>query len=178
MSLKVTTVKKGTLAERIGISPGDEILTINGEIVYDYIDYQVFLVERELSLRLRKANGSVVDLNIVKKTDYEELGIEFKDGKCHACANKCIFCFIDQLPEGMRDTLYFKDDDWRRSYMMGNYITLTNVGDREFERILRRGTPLYISVHATDPEVRAKILNTNKHVDILPRLKQLSEHGI
>jgi len=176
MPLFVTHVSHGSCAEKIGICVGDAILEINGEKVNDFIDYQYFTAEDRLSVLFRKTDGSCHKKKL-HKDPYDDFGIDFKESKCRACTNKCIFCFIDQLPDGMRDSLYFKDDDWRMSYIMGNYVTLSNVGEREFDRILRRKTPLYISVHATDPKVRSEILNT-RNAEILPRLQQLAEHKI
>ena len=176
MPLHVTQVAQRSSAKKIGICPGDEILSMNGESVNDFIDYQYFTAEEDLTVVFRKADGTLMEKTL-RRDPYEDFGIDFKESKCRACANNCIFCFIDQLPAGMRDTLYFKDDDWRMSYIMGNYVTLSNVGEREFQRILRRKTPLYISVHATDTEVRGKILNT-KNPEILSRLQRLAEAKI
>ena len=176
MPLYITQVRKNSCAYKMGIRPGDQITEMNGEAVSDFIDYQYFTAEDRLSVSFRKPDGTMVNKHIVKDP-YDDFGVDFEESKCRSCANKCIFCFIDQLPEGMRDTLYFKDDDWRMSYIMGNYVTLSNVGEKEFDRILRRKTPLYISVHATDEATRSRILNT-KNAAILPRLKQLAEHKI
>jgi len=176
MSLLVTQVAKRSCAEKLGIAPGDKILEMNGETVGDFIDYQYFTAEDSLEIVFQKPDGTVHKKQL-RPDPYEDFGIDFQESKCRACANKCIFCFIDQLPSGMRDSLYFKDDDWRMSYIMGNYVTLSNVGEREFQRILRRKTPLYISVHATDTEVRGKILNT-KNPEILSRLKRLAAEKI
>lgn len=176
MPLYVTHVEQNSCADKIGIAPGDAILEINGESVNDFIDYQYFMAEEHFSVSVRKSDGSCFRKKL-HKDPYDDFGIDFRESKCRACANHCIFCFIDQLPKGMRDTLYFKDDDWRMSYIMGNYVTLSNVGEREFERILRRRTPLYISVHATDPAVRKRILNT-RNAEILPRLQRLAQAKI
>ena len=175
--LNVTNVIKNSPADKIGIKPGDILLNINNETCTDFIDYEFLTSVSNLSVKYKNTKGKIVTKK-VRKPEHEDFGIEFPTCKCRSCCNKCIFCFIDQLPDGLRDSLYFKDDDWRMSFLMGNYVTLTNVGNREFERILKRKTsPLYISVHATDPEVRSFILG-NKNAEILPRLKKLAENGI
>ena len=175
---KVAAVEKGGLAERHGLRAGDELISINGEPVLDEIDYQALVVNRHLSLRTRRDGLERPEIDIVKQ-EHWPLGIAFEDsliGKPRLCANNCVFCFVDQMPPGMRPTLYVKDDDWRLSLMMGNYVTLTNVGDREFERIIkRRATPLYVSVHATDVDVRKALMRNERAGDIMKRLRRLAQ---
>ncbi|MBQ9941797.1 MAG: DUF512 domain-containing protein [Christensenellaceae bacterium] len=181
MALIVKQVHDGSIAREAGLRSGDLLLRINGEEIIDQIDYLYFSALEELTLEVQRPGQQPVQIEIEKDAD-EPLGLDYEGdgfGKKRSCHNKCVFCFIDQLPSGMRDTLYFKDDDWRMSFVMGNYITLTNVNEQEFERILRRKTsPLYISVHATDDDVREKILNQKKGRGLLSRLQRLCEAGI
>ena len=176
--VKIVGVLPHSRAEKAGILAGDVLISINENEIYDVLDYRFYLTETNITLSLLR-DGETYEKKM-RKEEYDDIGLEFETplmDKKHSCRNKCVFCFIDQLPKGMRDTLYFKDDDWRMSYIMGNYVTLSNVGEAEFQRILRRKTPLYISVHATDEDVRRQILNS-KNAAILPRLKQLAEHKI
>lgn len=179
MTHPITFVRPGSAAARHGIRAGDVLVSINGEEIIDNIDYQALstrarvdvLVQREGEeklFQLLKAKGSPLGLQMDS--------LEMKPRPCH---NKCVFCFIDQMPKGMRKTLYVKDDDWRMSLMMGNYITLTNVDDKEFARILKRkASPLYISVHATDPQVRVRMMRNPQAAKIMERLTALKEAGL
>lgn len=177
MAFTIENVYKNSIAEKAGLKKGDIVEKINGEPFIDQIDYVYFMAGETLELEL--AGGKTV--RISKGFD-DELGVDFAENlmcEKRRCKNKCVFCFVDQLPKGMRSTLRFKDDDWRLSFMMGNYITLTNVSEEEFERILRRKTsPLYISVHATRPEIRAKLLSNPNAGNVYARLKRLREAGI
>lgn len=178
---RISFVQSGSLAERHRISPGDILLAINGEPVLDEIDYQALTAARYVQLTLTTVEGTDRNIKIVKPVA-APLGLQFDDsliGNPRTCGNQCVFCFVDQMPKGMRTSLYVKDDDWRLSLLMGNYITLTNVGEKEFARILkRRASPLYISVHATDMELRKQILG-NKHGGLLlDRLTQLKDAGL
>ena len=179
MAFKITKVYKNTPADKAGFSAGDTLTHLGGEPLKDNIDFLYFSANQVVPYTIKKPDGRIV-FGELKKKDYEELGIEFEGdgfGKKRSCCNNCMFCFVDQLPKNMRETLYFKDDDWRMSFVMGNYVTLSNVTDKEFERILRRKvSPLYISVHATDPEVRKNLIRNQKIFDILPRLKRLYEN--
>ena len=180
MSVGIVTVTPGSPADRAGILPGERIDSIDGEPVLDEIDYQALTARKSFSVVITGNDGSR-EIHIVKK-EYEAFGLcldEREAMKPRHCRNRCIFCFVDQLPQGMRDTLYVKDDDWRLSLMMGNYVTLTNIDDREFERILaRKASPLYISVHATDPAVRSRMLSNPNAVSLLPRLNRLKQEGL
>ena len=164
-----------------GISAGEKLVSINGETVIDEIDYQALIQHPHLEIVLANDEGQTRQVSIAKSS-WEPLGIRLDETaamKPRHCRNHCIFCFIDQMPPGMRKSLYVKDDDWRLSLMMGNYVTLTNVDDEEFIRILRRrASPLYISVHATDGEVRKRMLRNPNAGNILERLNALKNHGI
>jgi len=176
----VLSVLKNSIADRHGIKPGDEILSINGELIKDYIDYAYFMGEEKLSLYLRDKNGRDRAV-IIRKEDWEDIGLSIgmDIDKPERCRNKCVFCFVDQLPRGMRKTLYVKDDDWRHSFLMGNYVTLTNLSEEDVQRIIRRKiSPLYISVHATDEEVRGRMLGSAKLPALLPLLRRLAQNGI
>ncbi len=181
MAFTITGVAEKSIADEVGIRPGDKITHLGGELLIDYIDYLYFTSGDYLTVTVEKPDGEILEAEIEKDPE-ESLGITFEGdgfGKKRACRNKCVFCFIDQLPKGMRESLYFKDDDWRMSFVMGNYITLTNISDDEFERILRRKTsPLYISVHATDEETRSYLLGQNSGTDILKKLQRLKDAGI
>ncbi|MGO5052114.1 DUF512 domain-containing protein [Lachnospiraceae bacterium LCP25S3_G4] len=172
----VSQVKKESIAWELGIEPGDKLITINDIEIEDVFDYHFFVNDEELVLLIEKENGEQWELEIEKEFD-EDLGIEFGQGlmdEYRSCRNQCMFCFIDQMPEGMRDTLYFKDDDSRLSFLQGNYITLTNMSDKDVERIVKYHLePINISFHTTNPELRCKMLHNRfagealKKVDIL-----------
>lgn len=179
--IKIESVAPGGIAARHGIRAGDALVTINGEKVLDNIDYQALTSARHVCIVILKPDGKTREVDIIKPTS-GSLGLTLEAKAVpppRECANNCLFCFVDQMPCGMRPSLYIKDDDWRYSLMMGNFITLTNVGDREFERILkRRPSPLYISIHATNPEVRRRLLRNPHAGQIMDRLRALKAHGI
>ncbi len=176
----IKKVQKNSIAHRHGITAGDEILSINGEEIQDYIDYAFFMGEERLDLYLRKREGEKTKV-LIEKEDYEDLGLLFEDeiGGPVRCRNKCLFCFVDQLPRGMRQSLRVKDDDWRHSFLMGTYVTLTNLSEEDIQRILRRKTsPLYVSVHATDEAVRRRLLGNPHAPALMPLLGRLTKNGI
>ena len=181
LAVRILSVTPHSPADKAGIKAGELLVLVNGEPVIDEIDYQALTAVSRLTLVLSGHDGLTRD-EFIFKPSWEPLGLcldETEIMKPRHCRNHCLFCFIDQLPEGMRDTLYVKDDDWRLSMMMGNYVTLTNVDDREFERILKRkASPLYISVHATDPDVRIRMLRNPHAGNILKRMQMLSKSGI
>ena len=180
MSVRIYAVSPGSPAEKAGILPEEFIVSINGEKIIDEIDYQALSSESVINLKIKNDSG-VRDISI-EKQEWEPLGLcldETESMKPRHCRNKCVFCFVDQLPSGMRDSLYVKDDDWRLSMMMGNYVTLTNVNDEEFERILsRKASPLYISVHATDPQIRCNMLHNPMAGSLMDRLKRMCDCGL
>lgn len=181
MAHVIEYVQPHGVAYRRGIRAGDSLVAINGEEIIDEIDYQALTSRVKLDLLIRGADGSEKTVRIIKAKD-APLGLRLADTLActpRPCKNKCVFCFIDQMPPGMRKTLYVKDDDWRLSLMMGNYITLTNVDEKEFDRIIRRkASPLYISVHATDPNVRVRMMTNPNARFIMDRLRRLRDAGL
>ena len=176
----ITEVLEGSIAEELGLRPGDRLLALNDEPVIDLIDYKYFTSLNKYSVTIQQEDGEAVIYDIEQDED-EFLGLCFKDDliKVKRCQNKCVFCFVDQLPPNLRSTLYVKDDDWRLSFIMGNYITLTNLTERDIQRIIsRRVSPLYISVHTTDPELRRKMLNNPKAGELMPVLERFARNGI
>ncbi len=176
----IKSVKKDSLAEKHGIVSGDILLEINGNIIRDVLDYQFRLCESKVNLKLHREE-KIIEVSI-SKDEYDDIGLIFDtylmDEK-HSCKNKCVFCFIDQLPKGMRQTLYFKDDDSRLSFLMGNYITLTNLTDEDVERIIEMKTsPINISVHTTNPELRCKMMNNRFAGKVLDYMKRFAKAGI
>lgn len=177
----ITAVRRGSAAALRGIQPGDKLLRINGEEVIDQIDYQALSSNSLLVLEIEKKAGGIARFTL-KKDEDEPLGITFDDtlmSRPRCCRNHCVFCFIDQMPPALRTSLYVKDDDWRLSLMMGNYITLTNVSEGEMDRIIRRhASPLYISVHATDGEVRRSMMGNPQASRIMEHLQRLKAADI
>ena len=171
----------GSIAEELELEPGDRLLSINGETLEDIFDYQYLAEDEYLVLVVKKSNGEEWELEIEKDED-EDLGIIFENGlmdEYRSCTNNCVFCFIDQMPPGMRDTLYFKDDDSRLSFLQGNYITLTNMKQKDIDRMIQfHWSPINISIQATDPELRCKMLNNRFAGKVLSYLDQLYEAGI
>ena len=178
--VKITGVLKGSLAERHGILAGDHLVTIGGSRITDILDYRYYLCEKKLVLTLCR-NGEEYTVQMKKKDEYDDIGLEFETflmDKKHSCRNKCIFCFIDQLPKGMRDTLYFKDDDSRLSFLQGNYITMTNLTEDDVSRIIKmKMSPINISVHTTNPELRVFMLKNPNAAGSLAYMKRFAEAG-
>lgn len=170
----------GSPAEKAGIEAEDRIISINGEAITDEIDYQALSAVARLEIEYQ--HHEEVRKVSVRKEEWEPLGLRLDEReamKPRHCRNRCLFCFVDQLPEGMRETLYVKDDDWRLSMMMGNYVTLTNVNEQEFERIIaRKASPLFVSVHATDPRTRCEILHNKNAGSLMNRLSRLKDNGL
>ena len=177
----VKSIVPGSIADEMGIEAGDKLISINDAAIEDVFDYHFLVNDEELVILIEKANGEEWELEIEK--DYEEdLGIEFEQGlmdEYRSCRNKCVFCFIDQMPKGMRDTLYFKDDDSRLSFLQGNYITLTNMCDHDVERIIRYHLePINISFHTTNPKLRCEMLHNRFAGDALKKVDRFYEKGI
>lgn len=177
----IRSVEDGSIARELGVEPGDCLISINDKEIEDVFDYHYLVNDEELVLLIEKPDGEEWELEIEK--DYEEdLGIEFEQGlmdEYRSCRNKCMFCFIDQMPKGMRETLYFKDDDSRLSFLQGNYITLTNMSDHDIDRIVQYHLePINISFHTTNPELRCKMLHNRFAGDALKKVQTLYEGGI
>jgi len=177
----ISKVDPNSIAEESGIESGDILLKINEKEVKDVIDYLYLISDEYLEITIMKKNGDIWIIEVEK--DYsEDLGISFKNpilDSTKSCKNKCIFCFIDQLPKNMRKTLYFKDDDSRLSFLQGNFVTLTNISDEEFERIIEYNiSPINVSIHTTNPDLRVKMLNNKNASKILYRLKKLTSNRI
>jgi putative radical SAM enzyme (TIGR03279 family) len=177
----VEKVLEGSIAEEMEIEPGDALIEINENKIEDIFDYQYYTQEEYIEVLIRKKSGEEWLLEIDKEYD-EDLGITFENGLMddyRSCHNKCIFCFIDQMPKGMRDTLYFKDDDSRLSFLQGNYVTLTNMSDEDIDRIIKYNlSPINVSFQTTNPELRCKMLNNRFAGDALKKAWKLAEAGI
>ena len=177
----IQEIEPGSIAEELGLEPGDAILEINGQPIEDVFDYRLMCQEEYLELLVRGVDGDEAIFE-VEKDDDEDLGIVFENGLMddyRSCRNKCMFCFIDQMPPGMRETLYFKDDDSRLSFLQGNYVTLTNMSESDLNRIIRyRMEPINISVHTMNPELRCRMLHNRFAGDALKKMDTLYEAGI
>ncbi len=180
MRATISSIVPGSIAEELGLRPGDELLSVNGEPVRDLIDYRFLTAEEHVKLRLQTPRGERI-VEVDKHPD-EDLGLVFDDptfGTLRRCTQRCIFCFVDQLPPGMRRTMRIKDDDYRLSFLLGNFVTLTNLSADDVERIVRlRLSPLYVSVHATDEATRARLFRTRTHMRGLENLRYLAQRGI
>lgn len=177
----IIKVEEDSIAEEMGIEPGDILITINNNYIKDVLDYRYFIQDEYIEVVIKKPNGEEWELEI-EKDEFEDLGIVFESGlmdKAKSCSNKCIFCFIDQNPKGMRKTIYFKDDDSRLSFLQGNYVTLTNMKDEDLDRIIfYHLSPINISVHATDLEVRKFMLKNPNSVKIMEQIEKLAAANI
>ena len=175
--MKILTVNKSGTGAELGLQPGDKIEAIDGSRVKDIIDYRFKVADQNIVLRVRKS-GSIQEYEIDKDYD-DDLGLEFEDFRIRNCANDCIFCFVDQNPPGMRDAMYFRDGDFRLSFLHGHYITMTNMGWKELKRVVeQRLTPLYISVHVTQPDKRLEMFLYGKDDLLLKKFEYLTENGI
>lgn len=177
----IVKVLKNSIAEELELEAGDELVSVNNCSIKDYIDYKYQISDDEILIEIRKKDGEIWELEIEKEYD-EDIGIVFDNplmDNIKVCSNKCIFCFIDQMPRGMRKTLYLKDDDTRLSFLYGNFITLTNLTDDEIDRIIKyKISPIKVSVHTTDSELRKYMMGNSKEMDILQYLKKLIDAGI
>ena len=181
MSVIIKSVDSKSPAEKAGLKAGDTLISINKNDIMDVLDYRFYQNNAKLKIEYIDDKGKIKHKRI-KKQDYEELGLNFETylmDKQHSCLNKCVFCFIDQLPKGMRDSLYFKDDDSRLSFLFGNYITLTNITEHEIERIIKMHiSPINISVHTTNPELRVKMMKNKNAGKVLSVIKRFNDSGI
>ncbi len=177
----IKEIQPGSIAEELELVPGDAVLEVNHQEIEDVFDYHYLINDEYIELLVRKESGEEWELEIEKDYD-EDLGITFEYGLMSdykSCSNKCIFCFIDQLPKGMRPTMYFKDDDSRLSFLQGNYITMTNMKDKDLERIIKyKLAPINISVHTTNPELRCEMLHNRFAGKILDQIQRLYDNEI
>ncbi len=178
---RISEVVEGSIAEEMEIEAGDILLSVNEKPIEDIIDYLYLIADDYIEIDIKKKNGEIWTLEIDKEPD-EDLGIEFEHPIMDCakdCDNKCVFCFIDQLPDGMRETLYFKDDDSRLSFLQGNFITLTNISEKSFQRIIDYNiSPINVSIHTTNPSLRRRMLGNRNAGNILERLNRLSENRV
>lgn len=181
MAVLISGVEKGSPAARAGICPGEMLIAIGGNEIVDVLDYRFYMMESVLRLQLMDEHGGEREVT-VRKGEYDDLGLQFNTylmDKQRSCRNKCVFCFIDQMPPGMRETLYFKDDDARMSFLYGNYITLTNLSEHDIERTIRmKISPINISVHTTNPELRCRMMNNRFAGEALKTMKRFADAGI
>ena len=176
--LKVTAVAEDSLGAELGLRPGTELLTVNGREVEDFLDWEFLTADDHFLLHVRHPDGEEVEYDVERPEDLA-MGVAVEPPRIRRCANRCDFCFVDGLPEGLRETLYIRDDDYRLSFKYGNFATLTNLKPRDVERIIAyRLSPLYVSVHATDPVARRWLLRNPLAPDIREQLRELAAHGI
>ena len=175
----IKSVDPGSIADELGLEPGDRLLSIDGHELEDIFDYEYYIENESIMVVIAKKNGEEWELDI--ENDYQDLGLTFENGLMSdykSCHNKCVFCFIDQMPKGMRETLYFKDDDSRLSFLQGNYVTLTNMKEKDIERIIKfKLAPINISVQTTNPELRCKMLHNRFAGEALKKIDRLYEAG-
>ena len=179
MAVEITNVASGSPAARAHIQKGDLLIKINGNEIADVLDYMFYSSESTVILHIKRDKKNL--LLKIKKSEYDDLGLEFESflmDKKQSCCNKCVFCFIDQMPPGMRETLYFKDDDSRLSFLQGNYVTLTNLEQKDIDRIIKMRLNINVSVHTTNPELRCKMMHNRFAGEKLKYLKQLADGGI
>lgn len=176
--IRVTAVQPDSIAAELGLREGTELLSVNGRELEDFLDWEFLTSEEELLLHVRQPDGNEIEFEIERPLG-EPLGVALESARIRRCANRCDFCFVDGLPDGLREVLYIRDDDYRLSFRYGNFATLTNLKPRDVRRIIEyRLSPLYVSVHATDPTVRRYLLRNPTAPEIIPQLRQFAEHGI
>lgn len=178
---KITAIDKGSIGEELGLEVGDELIGFNGEKIVDILDYVYYDSQDFFTLNIKAKQGETVDIEI-EKDETETLGLTLDESvelEPMRCKNKCAFCFVDQLPKGMRETLYVKDDDYRLSFVSGNYVTLSNIGQKELDRIVKLHlSPLYISVHAYDKDVKTKLVANPESAKVFEKMTYLAQRGI
>jgi putative radical SAM enzyme (TIGR03279 family) len=176
--IKVTAVRPESIGAELGLMPGSELVSIDGRELEDFLDWEFLSAEERFLLHVRQPDGTEVEFDIERPLD-EGMGLSLEPVRIRRCANRCDFCFVDGLPEGLREVLYIRDDDYRLSFRYGNFATLTNLKPRDVERIIEyRLSPLYVSVHATDPVMRRYLLRNPTAPEIIPQLRFFADHGI
>jgi len=176
--IRVLSVEPGSLAEELGLQPGSELVSVNGHQLDDFLDWEFHTADEEFALHIRQPDGEEIEYEIERSLD-EPIGLALEPPRIRRCANRCDFCFVDGNPEGLRDFLYIRDDDYRLSFRYGNFATLTNLKPWDVERIIAyRLSPLYVSVHATDPVIRRYLLRNPLAPDVMEQLHTFAEHGI
>ena len=176
--IRVTAVEPGTIGAELGLEPGSELLSVNGRELDDFLDWEYLTAEERFVLHVRQPGGEELEFDIERPLE-EPMGLGLEPPRIRRCANRCDFCFVDGNPEGLRDALYIRDDDYRLSFRYGNFATLTNLKPRDVARIIEyRLSPLYVSVHATDPVVRRYLLRNPTAPDIIPQLRMFADQGI
>ena len=178
--VKITSVERRSRAARAGLREGDTLISINENEINDVLDYRFYLAEERIKIRYQR--GKKERTALIKKQQYDDIGLDFETplmDKKQTCKNGCIFCFIDQLPKGMRESLYFKDDDTRLSFLHGNYVTLTNLSEEDIDRIIEmRISPINVSVHTTDPDLRVKMMKNKRAGEVLSYLRKIADAGL
>ena len=181
MAVTIASVEAGSPASRAGIQAGEQLLTLNGHVIHDVLDYRFYETDAKVEVGLASPGGDTRTV-VIRKSQYRPLGLEFTSylmDRQRPCRNACIFCFVDQMPAGMRKTLYFKDDDTRMSFLFGNYVTLTNLSDWDVQRIIEmRISPINVSVHTTNPALRVKMMGNRFAGEVLSILPRLAQAGI
>ena len=176
--IRVTAVHPDTIASELGLEEGTELLTVNGRELEDFLDWEFLTAEEEFLLHVRQPDGAEIEFEIQRDLG-EPIGVSLEPARIRRCANRCDFCFVDGLPEGLREVLYIRDDDYRLSFRYGNFATLTNLKPQDEQRIIEyRLSPLYVSVHATDPTIRRYLLRNPMAPEIVPQLRRFADHGI
>ena len=176
--IRVTAVQPDTIGAELGLQPGTELLSVNGRELEDFLDWEFLTADEEFLLHIRQPDGEEIEFDIERPLG-EPMGVSLEPARIRRCANRCDFCFVDGLPDGLRDVLYIRDDDYRLSFRYGNFATLTNLKPYDVQRIIEyRLSPLYVSVHATDPTVRRYLLRNPNAPEIIPQLRQFASHGI
>ncbi len=176
--IRVTAVQPESIAEELGLVAGTELISVNGRALEDFLDWEFLTADEAILLHVRQPGGDEIEFDIERPLG-EPLGVSLEPARIRRCANRCDFCFVDGLPDGLRDVLYIRDDDYRLSFRYGNFATLTNLKPKDVARIIEyRLSPLYVSVHATDPTIRRYLLRNPTAPDILPQLREFAAHGI
>jgi putative radical SAM enzyme (TIGR03279 family) len=176
--IRVTGIDPESIAAELGLRVGTELLSVNGRELEDFLDWEFLTAEEEFLLHVRQPDGEEIEFEIERPLN-DPLGVSLEPARIRRCANRCDFCFVDGLPDGLRDVLYIRDDDYRLSFRYGNFATLTNLKPRDEQRIIEyRLSPLYVSVHATDPVVRRYLLRNPTAPEIIPQLSRFAENGI